>query len=302
MKYQVSEGKKISTIALLFLILNLYSPNVANRASAGQSISPPNKVSDYYHGLDNTGIRFAQNTDGTRAKYIEMSDTAYRLQIDNGSPMGDFEVHVLSPIRSLVIARISTGDTLLALVQQIRGKNKRGSTDLQMSLKFRDKRASFTSNQFKELLRGGSAENSPLAKDISDFFREVSANSSLVSLIKNAIEFSDEALVRAFALALSPAGRKHSCATQVIQCIAALGLHILDIFAIGVACVNVVTTAGASAIACWAAIAAHPLTAANAAAECIEAKEECEDSDTAGGAGGGDDEGPGGILTITKKP
>ncbi|MDX2043086.1 MAG: hypothetical protein SF097_17840 [Acidobacteriota bacterium] len=227
---------------------------------------------EYSFGIDADGRSFVKRKgDGTIATFLDLQRNKVQL-----------EVRTLDGSRGIVgIERLRKGETLFHMTdvsgESLTLRQYKVGFDQHTTFEVDSFSVTLTSNDLKKL-------STPLWNESSGLFQlgeRLRLKPSLFHFIERANAL-DPKIFHLALMAQASAGvaenfgyaEPGSCTTGVIKCIGNLLLHFIDVVGIVAGCAGALTGIGAAV--CYTAIAAHPVTAALAAAECADAASDCQ--------------------------
>jgi len=219
----------------------------------------------FRYGLDPGKVPFAQKTDGTKGRFLDLSPNHHRLQIVKGRGLGEVEFTRLSDYATLT--RFKAGGKDSFVVRTTTKTVNDGTTRINVSFQYKNEGAILKIDE--ESAEKGLA---PYAeKKLRVMLGDVAKNRALKELIENARIFSDKSVVSGAVSALNNYAPVDSieCLEAALVCYLSILTYVGSFAALIAACPE---TIGAT---CLLAILAHPALSVLAVLKCKTALEKC---------------------------
>lgn len=103
-------------------------------------MAPQNK--SFHYGVDRDNVPFAQNANGIKARYLNLSTDHFRLEIVEGKKVGEVEFVYLS--KNETLAQFKTGAGYPLIVRTITQKGSDGATKIHLTFQYRSEKSAIT--------------------------------------------------------------------------------------------------------------------------------------------------------------
>lgn len=220
----------------------------------------------FRYGRDKDNVPFAQNRDGTRGRYLDLSPNHLRLQIEKHSATGEVEFTRLSSAQT--VARFKTARGASLLVRTKTQSDAEGSSSIELAIQYKDQAVTLNFN--RETSVKGFARNAE--EKLRTIMLNVRRDIALKGLMEDVRMFSETSVISG--ITSTPRNSyalfdSLECIVAASTCITSVAIYINAIGGLSAACPE---TFGSS---CLWALLLHPVLGVLVSATCAHALRLC---------------------------
>lgn len=217
------------------------------------------------YGFDSDGVSFARKSDGSKARYVDISANHVKLQISNQRELGNVEIQRFPSTSTLLRFQTPAGPNLFVRTWMDPNSNNANKT-----------RIEFLYGKYKaELKTNGDSSNPSFSSDeatkLENILGGVRRDRDLMKLIEVSNVFCDKSIAAQILLmrGMSTTTLNFGCLEDILECYLAILAYVGSIATLIALCGETI------GFTCFLAILSHPALGPLAVVKCNKAIESC---------------------------